>query len=155
MKRILIATVLALGLTTVGGFAYIHGNRGGVEFAGNGKGQGVIDEYESNDGGYYHPGAACVGRSGWSSEQKQNFLDDTVELRKDMYDKRFEYKEALKNQKNTKQQLSKMDKEIIDLRDKIYDKAPQNQDAERNGLAAAARNDKRPDSQIKVILGQQ
>lgn len=155
MKRILIATVLALGLTTAGGFAYIHGNGGGVEFGGHGKGQGMIDEYENNDGGYYHPAAACAGRSGWSGEQKQKFLDDTVELRKEMYDKRFEYKEALKNPTNTSQQLSKMEKEIIDLRDKIYDKAPQNLEAKQNGLAAVARNDKRPDPQIKVILGQQ
>ena len=139
MKKILIATVLAIGLTTAGGYAYAHGNGGGSEYGGHGMmgggygmGPGMMDDYGDNDGGYDHPGAVGFGRNGWTREQNQKFLDDTVELRKEMHDKRFEYREALRNPKTTRQQLSKMEKEMIDLRDKIYDKAPQNQKAEQN-----------------------
>ena len=89
-------------------------------------------DYRDNDGGYNHPGAAGFGRNGWTSEQNQKFLDDTVELRKEMHNKRFEYREALRNPKTTRHQLSKIEKEMIDLRDKIYDKVPQNQEAKEN-----------------------
>ena len=146
MKRILIATVLAIGLTTAGGYVYAHGNGYGSEYDGGmmdgggygmmdddyGMGPGMMRDYRHNEDGYNHPGAAGFGRNGWTSEQNQKFLDDTVELRKEMHNKRFEYREALRNPKTTRQQLSKIEKEMIDLRDKIYDKAPQNQEAQQN-----------------------
>lgn len=125
MKRLLIATVLAIGLTSVGGYANAPCDTGGgSEYGGHGMGQGMMDDYENNDAGYYHPRDAVFAQNRWTSEQKQIFLDDTVKLRKEMYDKRFKYKVALKNPKNTRQQLSMMEKEMIDLRDTIYDKAP-------------------------------
>ena len=135
MKNILIATVLAIGLTTAGGYAYAQGNGGELGYGGPGMmmggggygmGQGMMDDYGNNDARCNQPGAAGFGRNSWTREQNQNFLDGTVELRKEMHDKRFEYGEALRNPKTTRQQLSKMEKEMIDLRDKIYDKAPQN-----------------------------
>ncbi|MFH0780687.1 MAG: hypothetical protein V2B20_01890 [Pseudomonadota bacterium] len=148
MKRILIATVLTIGLITAGGYANAGGNGGGSGYGshgmmmggggygmmggGCGMGSGMMRDYGDHDSGYNHPGAAGVGRNGWTSEQNQKYLDDTVELRKAMHDKRFEYREALRNPKTTRQQLSMMEKEMIDLRDKIYDKAPQNQEAKLN-----------------------
>ena len=141
MKRILIAAVLAIGLTTAGGYAYAHDNGGGSEYDGHGMmmggsgygmmnsgygmGSGMMEDYGFNRGGHHYPSAAGFGRNGWTSEQNQKFLDDTAELRKEMHDKRFEYMEAVRNPKSTRQQLSMMEKEMIDLRDKIYDKAPQ------------------------------
>ena len=141
MKRILIASVLVIGLTTAGGYAYAPGNGGGAGSGGNGMtmagcgygvGQEMMDDYRGNDSGYNHPVAAGFARNGCTREQKQKFLRDTVELRKEMYDRRFEYKEAMRNPQTTRQQISKMEKEMIDLRDKIYDKTPQNQEAELN-----------------------
>jgi hypothetical protein len=148
MNRILIATVLAIGLTIAGGYAFAYGNGGGSRSGGQGMmmggggygmmdrgygmGQGMMDDYGDNDGGCNYQGAAGFGRNAWTSEQYQKFLDDTVELRKEMHDKRFEYREALRNPKTTRPQLSKMEKEMIDLRDKIYDKAPQNQEVKQN-----------------------
>jgi len=128
MKRFLMATVLAIGLTTAGGYGYApHGMGGGSAHDDHNMGQKMMHDNKENEARYYHPGAAGFGRNRWTGEQKQKFLADTVELRKQMYGKRFKYKEALRNPKNTRQQLLKMEKEIIDLRDKIYDQAPQNQ----------------------------
>ncbi|MBU1568130.1 MAG: hypothetical protein KJ630_21215 [Proteobacteria bacterium] len=148
MKRILIATVLAIGLMTSGGYANARGNGGGSGYGGHGMmmggggygmmgggcgmGSGMMEDYGFNKGLYHYPGAAGFGRNGWTSEQNQKFQDDTVELRKEMHDKRFEYMEAVRNPKSTRQQLSMMEKEMIDLRDKIYDKAPIIQEAQQN-----------------------
>lgn len=145
MKRILIATVLAIGLTTAGGYAYADDNAGGSNYGGHGMmmggggygmmmggygmGPGMMEDYGFNRGGHHYPGAAGFGRNNWTSEQNEKFLDDTVELRKAMHDKRFEYMEAVRNPKSTRQQLTMMEKEMIDLRDKIYDKFPQIQKA--------------------------
>lgn len=99
--------------------------------SGYGMGPGMMEDYGFNNGEHHYPGAAGFGRNGWTSEQNQKFQDDTVELRKEMHHKRFEYMEAVRNPKSTRQQLSMMEKQMIDLRDKIYDKAPQIQKAEQ------------------------
>ena len=155
MKKILIATVLAIGLATAGSYAYSQGNENGSGYGmmsgggygmmsgggygmmgggygGYGMGPGMMYSYGDNGGGYNHRGATGFGQNGWSSEQYQKFMNDTVDLRKEMNNKRFEYQEALRNPKTTRQQLSKMEKEMIDLRDKINDMAPQTQPADQN-----------------------
>ena len=69
MKRILIATVLAIGLTTAGGYAYAHGSGGGSEYGGHGMmmggggygmmdgaygmGPGMMEDYGFNKGGHH------------------------------------------------------------------------------------------------------
>jgi mono/diheme cytochrome c family protein len=58
------------------------------------------------------------------SEECQKFLDDTAGLRKELYDKRFEYYEAHRNPKTTVETLTRLDREIFDLQKKIYVKAP-------------------------------
>ena len=127
MKRILIATVLAVGLASAG-FVYAHGGGygmmdGGYDMMGDGHvmmgdGHGMMGDGRGNNS--------------WSNEERQKFLNDTAELRREMNNKRFDYNEARRNPKTTRQQLSKMEKEMIDLRDKIYDKAPQSHSAEQN-----------------------
>jgi hypothetical protein len=64
---------------------------------------------------------------GWAnqSEECQKFLNDTAAMRKDLFGKRYEYFEALRNPKTTADQAAKMEKEIWDLQQKIYSKAPQ------------------------------
>jgi len=52
-------------------------------------------------------------------------LNDTVQLRKEMHDKRFDYQEARGDPKTTKTQLAEIEKAVIDLRYKIEEKADQ------------------------------
>jgi len=64
--------------------------------------------------GYYGQGPEC-----------QKFFDETAGLRKDLHNKRFEYSEAYRNPKTTPETIVKLDREIRDLQEKIYAKAPQ------------------------------
>jgi hypothetical protein len=63
-------------------------------------------------------------RGYYQSEECQKFLDETADLRKELYDKRFEYYEANRNPKTTVETLTKLEREIFDLQKKIYAKAP-------------------------------
>ena len=53
------------------------------------------------------------------------FLADTVQLGKEINDKRFEYQEAPRNPQTTREQLATLEKGIIDLRTQLADKADQ------------------------------
>ncbi len=58
------------------------------------------------------------------SEECQKFLDETAGLRRELYNKRFEYSEAYRNPKTTAETLVQLEREIYDLQKKIYAKAP-------------------------------
>jgi hypothetical protein len=133
MKKILVATVLAVGLASAG-FVYAHS--GGYGMMGGGHGMMGGGGYETMgpemmggaggyDGEYGCPGAAGFGQNGWSSEKQQKFLTDTVQLRKEINDKRFEYREAQRNPQTTRDQIAALEKGMIDLRTKLSDKADQ------------------------------
>ena len=127
MKKIFIATVLAVVLASAG-FVYAYGGGcgGGGRGMMGGGGYGMMGGgYGGNYGCNGCPGAAGFGQNGWNSENQQKFLSDTVQLRKDMNDKRFEYQEALRNPKTTREQLSTLEKGMIDLRTKLDEKADQ------------------------------
>jgi hypothetical protein len=66
---------------------------------------------------------------GWQQpKQVQKFLDQTVDLRRKLNDKEFDYREALRNPKTSPESLAKIEKEITDLRIQISEKAaPQHQ----------------------------
>jgi len=51
-------------------------------------------------------------------------LDDTTKSRKELYDKRFEYFEAMRNPDTKQETISKLKKEIQELQGKLYEKAP-------------------------------
>jgi Spy/CpxP family protein refolding chaperone len=73
----------------------------------------------------YGPGAcggpgACLREGGYD----QKFLDETVALRKELHQKKFEYMEAVRNPQADEKSLSNLEKEIGELQDKIHDKAP-------------------------------
>jgi hypothetical protein len=53
--------------------------------------------------------------------QQQEFLDKTVELRKQMMEKRFTYMEALRNPATSPQDLAKIEKEMLEVRSKMMD----------------------------------
>jgi peptidoglycan hydrolase CwlO-like protein len=58
------------------------------------------------------------------TEKYQKFLDDTTKLRKELYDKRFEYFEAMRNPDTKQETISKLEQEIQELQKKLYDKEP-------------------------------
>lgn len=96
----LIVTLAVISLIGVGAIAYGHGTGAwGGHMMGPGYG-----------GGHRY-------------SQYQKFLDETVDLRKELHGKRFEYFEALRNTKTTTEAITKLEKEIAELEDKIYEKA--------------------------------
>ena len=62
----------------------------------------------------------CMGSmQGLSAEQKKTFMDKTVDLRKEMMEKHFSYREALRNSGTDTQKLETLKKEMNELRAKI------------------------------------
>jgi len=58
------------------------------------------------------------------SEACQKFLNETAGLRKELYMKRYDYYEGMNDPETKPETLSKMEKEVLDLRQKIRDKNP-------------------------------
>jgi hypothetical protein len=56
---------------------------------------------------------------GLSAGQKKTFMDKTVDLRKEMMEKHFSYREALRNSGTDTQKLETLKKEMNELRAKI------------------------------------
>lgn len=85
---------------------------GGMGMMGPGMmGPGMMGYGMGSGGGYGDP------------EKYNKFLDDTVDLRKKIQDKTFEYYEAMRNPKTTMGSLAKKEKEINELQQKLYEKA--------------------------------
>jgi hypothetical protein len=89
---------------------------------GYGMGPGMMRGYGMGPGmmGGYGMGPGFYGLSG----ECQKFYDDTVKLRKELHDKRFEYFEAVRNPKTTVGNLTDLQEEMKELQEKIYSKAP-------------------------------
>ncbi len=129
MKKIIIISLLAVAL--VSGLAYAHGGGYGMGgYGGHMMGSGMMGGHHGmmggNYGGYANcPGAAGFEQNNWNGEKQQKFLDETAGLRKEMHDKRFEYMEAQRNPKMTRAELMAMEKEMLELQEKIHEKAEQ------------------------------
>jgi hypothetical protein len=129
MKKIIITSILAVAL--VSGLAYAHGSGYGMgKTGGHMMGSGMMGGHHGMMGGNYGgygncPGAAGSGQGSWNSEQQQKFLNETVSLRKEMHDKRFNYMEAQRNPDTTRAELMAMEKEMAELQEKIHAKAGQ------------------------------
>jgi hypothetical protein len=101
----------------------------GPGYGGYGMGPGMMHGY--GRGGYgMGPGMMWGGYGRGpgnfqQSEECQKFFDQNAGLRKELNDKRFDYFEAMRNPKTTGESLAKIEKEIRDLQEKIYAKAPQ------------------------------
>lgn len=103
MKKIfLIGCILVLAFTVT----YSYAQMGSGMMGGYGMGPGMM-------GGYYGHSPEC-----------QKFYDETAKLRKELHDKRFEYFETIRNPKATGETAIKLEKEIRELQEKIYSKAP-------------------------------
>jgi len=58
------------------------------------------------------------------SEECQKFLDETSGLRKELFNKRFEYFEAYRNPKTSPETIVNLEKEIRELQEKMHAKGP-------------------------------
>ena len=127
MKKIIIASILVVGLAA--GFAYAHNNGHGPRgYGGHMMGGGYGNMGPGMMGGYGNgygncPGASSFGQDGWNSESHQKFLEDTVGLRRELNDKGFEYAEAQRSPDTTREQLAALEKDMIDIRTKLQEKA--------------------------------
>ena len=97
-----------------GGYGMGPGMMGGYGRGGYGMGPGMMWGGYGRGKGYYQQNEEC-----------QKFLDENAGLRKELNTKRFEYFEAVRNPKTTAESAVKLEKELRDLQEKIYSKAPQ------------------------------
>ncbi len=113
-----------------GGYGMGPGMMGGY---GNGYGRGPGMMGPGWGGGYgMGPGMmgpGWGGRQGYGqgygqSEECQKYFDETAGMRKELNNKRFDYYEALRNPKTKPEEVTKLEKEIWELQQKIYSKAP-------------------------------
>ena len=118
MRKMIIGVAVVL-IFAVGAFAYAHGpgydGRGSGHMMGQGYGGHMMDK------GYR---GHMMDREGAGFEDKQKFLDETKDLRKELHNKRFEYMELSRNSETSADTLSKLEKEIFVLEDSIREKAP-------------------------------
>ncbi len=78
-------------------------------------------------GGMMGPGMMGYGDYGtgkYDPEAYQKYLDDTVDLRKKLHNRKFDYFEARRNPDTKRETLLKIEKEIHDIQWEIYEKAP-------------------------------
>lgn len=86
-------------------------------------------QYMGPRGGYgrgpWMMGPGMMGQGYYGqSEECQKFFDETSGLRKELYNKRYEYFEAYRDPKTSPEAIAKLEKEIRDIQEKIYSKAP-------------------------------
>lgn len=77
-------------------------------------------------GGMGMMGGGMMGQGmmgNYDDEKQQKFLDETVGLRKKIHDKKFEYFEAARDPKATRESLMKKEKEIYDLNQQLQEKS--------------------------------
>lgn len=126
MKNTLLATALIVALTA--GFAYAQGGWGHGRQNGNGMmggGYEMMGKGMRGGGNNWNCPGQATGANWRGSDQQQTFLDETATLRKQLHDKRFEFRELSRNPDSTAEQLGTLEKEMIDLRTQIGQKAQQ------------------------------
>jgi hypothetical protein len=104
-----------------------YGMGPGMMGQGQGRGYGMGPGMMGQGWGYgMGPGMTERG-SGYGygqSEQCQKFFNETSDLRKELNTKRFEYSEAIRNPKTKPETIGKLEKEIYEMQEKVYKKAP-------------------------------
>lgn len=134
-KKTVITAILALGLAATTGLAQADYNSTQAQPQARrtmmGMGPGMMGMMGPGMmGGQWHRGGlatgcnpmmgAPMGPGMWSGLQ-QKFLDQTVDLRKQMMEKRFEYMEALRKPDTKTQDLAAIEKDMLDLRTKMME----------------------------------
>lgn len=151
MKKTIILSCLMVILTA--GFVYAHGNGWGGGRQGQMMGPGMMGGGYGGQmmgpgmmgGGYgsqnMGPGMMGPGTRGgnfgscpcgaWFGQNFQNndayhkFMDDTVELRKELNSKRFEYAEIMRNPDASREEITSLEKDILNLQQQLQEKARQ------------------------------
>ena len=109
MKKAVVGlTVIAL--LAIGVIAYAHDS--------GWYGGGHMYGYHMMDPGY------SGNMREWTGENDQKFLDETADVRKELNNKKFEYFEAVRNPNTKTETVTKLERDIRELEDKIYQKAP-------------------------------
>ncbi len=117
MKKLLISlTVVAV--LAFGVMVYAHGpGWGGGKMMGPGYGGHMMGQWYGG-----HMTGPMMGWSGAGDNQK--FLDETADIRKELHEKKFEYFEALRDPETSAKTITKLEKDLRDLQEKLYAKAP-------------------------------
>jgi len=119
MKKVLAVTAV-LTVLTLGAVAFAHGPGWGYgHMMGPGYGPMMGPGYGYGPGACGGP-AACFG----TDEESQKFFEETADLRKELHEKRFEYMETLRTPGADRKKLAGLEKEIRELQEKIWEKAP-------------------------------
>jgi hypothetical protein len=117
---ILIAAVFALSVCFFG-FRLLPG------MGGKGFYHSLWEQHMSPYGGYGMMGPGLMERRYFKLRQNaecRKYYNDTVDLRREMNNKRFEYFEAIRNPKTSPENMKVLDNEVNDLRNKLYEKIP-------------------------------
>ena len=126
MKKILISTLLILGLAAGYAFAYKSGY---------GYGMGGCGYHKMGCAMMTHHGmmSKCPVASGyahgWDKEIYRKYLDETADLRREMNNVRFDFKEARRNPDTTQKILAELEKKFFDLHAQVQEKFRQMQQA--------------------------
>ncbi|BCO10757.1 hypothetical protein GF1_31330 [Desulfolithobacter dissulfuricans] len=139
-KKTVITSILALGLAATTALAQPfhntdHNSGSGQPLAQRtmmGMGPGMM--VPGMMGGQWHRGGMGMGCNpmmgggmmgmmgpGMMGGLQQKFLDQTVDLRKQMMEKRFEYMEALRKPDTKPQDLAAIEKDMLDLRTRMME----------------------------------
>ena len=138
-RKIIIASILALGFFSAVAFAQTSGNmQQQQQRYGHMMGGGMYGNMMGNGGMYGNMmgsgmmgnwnGMGCGGMMGgtmmdrMTPDQQQNFMNQTTELRKQMMELRFAYREALRNPDTSSQDLAGIEKQMLELRTKMMGK---------------------------------
>lgn len=113
MKKI-VAGLTIVALLAIGVSAFAHGTGwwGGRHMSDYGYGGHMM--------GPGYGGQMYEGSGGYD----QKFLDETADLRKELHNKKFEYFEALRNPETDTDKITKLEKEIREIQEKLYEKVP-------------------------------
>ncbi len=134
MKTKLFASILAFGLLAGTAIAQTgttttqthHGTMMNGQMMGPGMMNGQMMGPGMMNGQMMGPGMMGMGCNGmmWNMtpQQRQEFMNQTRALRKQMMEKRFAYMEAMRNPATTPQDLAKIEKEMLQLRTQMMDK---------------------------------
>ena len=134
MKRVLavvtVVTVLSIGALAFAGPGWYgghmgpgYGNHMGYGYGGQMMGPGYGNHMGYGYGGHMMgPGYGHMYGNQGGYDQK--FLDETTDLRKELHNKKFDYMEAVRDPKTDEKTVTNLEKEITDLQEKLYAKAP-------------------------------
>ncbi len=115
-----LAVILAVvSILAFGAMAYAHGTGGWGGNSGGHMGSGYGGHMMGQGSGGH-----MMGWGGRGSGPDQKFLEETTELRREMHNKRFEYFEVSRNSNTTRGDLAKLETEIGELQEKLYEKSP-------------------------------